>query len=48
MEYAIQILMELEGEERIRWINKVIGVLSKQKGMFQWLSILANFYVYLN
>ncbi|VDM94768.1 unnamed protein product, partial [Onchocerca ochengi] len=31
MEYAVQILLEMESEERIRWINKIIGVLSKQK-----------------
>ncbi|EJW83999.1 hypothetical protein WUBG_05092, partial [Wuchereria bancrofti] len=31
MEYAVQILVELQGEEQIRWINKVISVLSKQK-----------------
>ncbi|CAG9540657.1 unnamed protein product [Cercopithifilaria johnstoni] len=39
MEYAIQILLELEGEERTRWINKVIGVLSKQKANGPVLSI---------
>ncbi|EFO20452.2 hypothetical protein LOAG_08035 [Loa loa] len=31
MEYAVEILIKLEGEERIRWINKVISMLSKQK-----------------
>lgn len=36
MEYAVQILVELESEEQIRWINKVIAVLSKQKGMSHW------------
>lgn len=34
MEYAIGILVELEGEERTRWTNKVIAVLLKQKGNF--------------
>ncbi|VDO07644.1 unnamed protein product [Brugia timori] len=31
MEYAVQILVDLQSEERVRWINKVISVLSKQK-----------------
>ncbi|VDO39985.1 unnamed protein product [Onchocerca flexuosa] len=31
MEYAVEILLELKSEERIRLINKIIGVLSKRK-----------------
>ncbi|VDK80783.1 unnamed protein product [Litomosoides sigmodontis] len=31
VEYAVQILVELGGEEQIRWTNKVIAMLLKQK-----------------
>uniref|UniRef100_A0A915PY53 DNA polymerase II subunit 2 n=1 Tax=Setaria digitata TaxID=48799 RepID=A0A915PY53_9BILA len=31
VEYAVEVLLKLENEERIRWINKVIAALSKQK-----------------